>query len=171
MKTQRKTQTAGFSLKSFKHAKFASQETECFEALLVYNDVVVAHARNEGHGGCNEINLTEAGRNNPFIVAANGIQEYEDNSLDSIINELVYAKLQEKADARLIKKIRKSLDTQILFVRKGDKPGGYRCIRHKFTDASLCLAEAKKFAAANPDATVFNLLPFDEAYNMMVVTR
>ena len=41
-------------VRNVKVAKFASQETLCFEAKIVINDKVVGTVTNAGHGGCNE---------------------------------------------------------------------------------------------------------------------
>jgi hypothetical protein len=42
-------------LKSVKHAKFASQETPCYEATLYLDGKKVAHVSNDGHGGCDRV--------------------------------------------------------------------------------------------------------------------
>jgi hypothetical protein len=165
----KKTNTAGFSLKSFKHVKFMSEETECFDANVVFNGKVVAHASNQGHGGCNDIHLTDAGRAEPQVVAAFEMKEFDDNSLSSIVDELVANELQAKLDTRLTKKVQKDLSTQILFKRVGDKAGTYRFIKQKFPNAEVTKAMAEKFKASNPDAIVFNLLPFNEAFDLMVL--
>lgn len=159
---------AAFTLKGFKHAKFASQETECFEATVCFNDIPVAHASNEGHGGCTNIHLTPAGRANAEVLAAFNKEEFDDASLNSIVDNLVHAKLQEKEDAKIVKRAQKDLATRILFTRPGDKPGRYRFIKQKFDTAEITKAQALRFKDANPDATVFNLLPFNEAYKLMV---
>lgn len=163
------TNTAGFTLKGFKHAKFASQETTCFEATLCFNGVAVAHARNDGQGGCNLIHLTEAGRSNPHIVALDAKKEFDDGSLDSIINELVDDALFAKEKARLERKVAKDLATTVLFTRVGDKEGRFRTLRQKFATAEQTKAEAAKFKAGDPTVDkVLNLLPFDEAFNLLV---
>lgn len=167
MKT--KTNTAGFTLKGFKHAKFASQETNCFEATLCFEGKPVAHAFNEGHGGCNLITLNEAGRKNPRIVALNAMEEFADGSLNDILNTLVDDAIFAKEKARLERKVAKDLATKVLFTRKGDKEGQFRVLRQKFTSLEQTKAEGAKFKAQ--DATVdkvLNLLPFDEAFNLLV---
>lgn len=40
------------SLIKVKHAEFASQETNCFEAVVVIDGVPSLFVSNEGHGGC-----------------------------------------------------------------------------------------------------------------------
>lgn len=39
------------TLKNLKVADFASEETLCFTATVVFDGVPIAEARNEGHGG------------------------------------------------------------------------------------------------------------------------
>jgi len=41
-------------LKNVKHALFASQETECFEASIYIDGKRVGTVSNDGHGGCND---------------------------------------------------------------------------------------------------------------------
>ncbi len=41
------------TLKNVKHAKFASEETECFEATVYFDGKRVGTCGNDGHGGCN----------------------------------------------------------------------------------------------------------------------
>lgn len=164
-----KTNTAGFTLKGFKHAKFASQETNCFEATLCFEGKPVAHAFNEGHGGCNLITLNEAGRKNPHIVALHAKGEFEDGSLDRIIDALVDEAIFAKEKARLERKVAKDLATTVLFTRKGDKEGQFRTLRQKFPTAEQTKAEAAKFAAQDPTVDkVLNLMPFEQAFNLLV---
>lgn len=40
-------------LRNVKHAKFASEETECFQAVIYLDGIEVGSVSNEGHGGCN----------------------------------------------------------------------------------------------------------------------
>ena len=39
------------TLKNLKVADFASEETLCFTATIVFDDTPIAEARNDGHGG------------------------------------------------------------------------------------------------------------------------
>jgi hypothetical protein len=41
------------TLSKIKYAAFASQETNCFEAVVLLDGVPSIHVRNDGHGGCN----------------------------------------------------------------------------------------------------------------------
>lgn len=166
-----KTQTAGFSLKKFKHSKFASRETECFEALVCTADgVVVAHARNDGQGGCTMVSLTEAGKANPLVVKASRITEFDDNSLISIVDDLVNEELNKKFKASLRKRILKELSTTVLFQREGDAEKGiFRTLRAKFPTAEATVQAATMFKNSKEGEgvlVILNLLPFEEAFKL-----
>jgi len=43
---------AKITLKNFKHAEFASHETNCFEATVYLDGKKFGNVENDGHGGC-----------------------------------------------------------------------------------------------------------------------
>ena len=44
-------QQSRITLRNFKSADFASEETLCFSAIVVFDGKPIAEAKNEGHGG------------------------------------------------------------------------------------------------------------------------
>jgi len=48
------------TLKAFKHAKFASEETVCFEANVYANGKKIGYAQNDGRGGCTDVRTFDA---------------------------------------------------------------------------------------------------------------
>lgn len=146
-------------IRNVKHAKFASQETECFEATVLINGKVEGHVSNEGHGGNNryhpfelETKLDEHAKTLPQCETQYGPLEM---SADLIIGELFTNWLLEKD-------LKKTLKTRVLFVREGK------------------LFQTKKYDSVilngllnNPQAVeklsaekVLNVLPFEEALSI-----
>ena len=160
--------TLGISLKGFKHYKGMSQETNAFTSGIVLNGVLVGDAENDGHGGCTFVRLNEKGRNIPALVAADSIREFDDGSLTSIVDDLVSDEIEAREVERLKKKVAKDLSTMVLFNRKGDKAGSFRTYKANGKTPEQVLAFANE-VAKQPDVTrVLNLLPFDEAFALLV---
>lgn len=156
------------TLKRFQHYPRMSQETEAFNADLAYEGVVVGSAENDGHGGCTFVHLNDKGRAIPALVEANKLSEIDDNSLTSIVDELVEKTLRDKWVAKQRKKTEKELATKVLFNRKGDKEGSFRTYNLKGKSPAEVIAFAKQ-VAGQPDVTrVLNLMPFDDAFKLLV---
>ena len=104
-----------FALKAFKHAKFASHETECFEAKLTLDGKVVGEARNEGSGGPTFVHFKES-----FVCPA-----MTESEIEEMVDDLVAAELDKKEEAKFLKKLKKDFATAILFTKKGIGSGRY----------------------------------------------
>lgn len=163
------TTTLNITLKSFKHIKSMSQETLCFTATVCLDGKPIGYASNIGQGGCTCINLNDAGRANPAVVAANDLSELKDGSLIGLVDKEAFAWEQAAEDARLRKRVAKDLATTVLFTRRGDTIGTIRTLKVKHKTAAETIAFAKGFLERSTDVEcVFNLLPFEEAFNRMV---
>jgi len=161
------------TLKRFQHYPRMSQETEAFNADLAYEGVVVGSAENDGHGGCTFVHLNDKGRAIPRLVEASRIPEFSngefnDNSLTRIVDELVEKTLLDKWVAKQRKKTEKQLATKVLFNRRGDKEGTFRTYNLKGGSPAEVLAFAKQVASQTDVTRVLNLMPFDEAFNLLV---
>jgi hypothetical protein len=156
------------TLKRFQHYPRMSQETEAFNADLAYEGVVIGSAENDGHGGCTFVHLNDKGRAIPALVEASRLSELDDNSLTNIVDELVGKTIHDKWVDKQRKKTEKELATKVLFNRKGDKDGSFRTYNLKGKSPAEVLAFAKQ-VAGQPDVTrVLNLMPFDEAFQLLV---
>jgi hypothetical protein len=156
------------TLKRFQHYPRMSQETEAFNADLAYEGVTIGSAENDGHGGCTFVHLNDKGRSIPDLVEANKLSEIDDNSLTSIVDELVEKAIHAKWVEKQRKKTEKELATKVLFNRKGDKEGSFRTYDLKGKSPAEVLAFAKQ-VAGQPDVTrVLNLMPFDDAFQLLV---
>jgi hypothetical protein len=131
------------TIKNLKIAKFASEETLCFEATVYVDGKRSFTASNDGHGACNFYHGNRAN-----INAAEVWAKYQpDGLLDYIIDELI----EEVEITREVKKIRRklaiSVDGQILVWKcKPENEAGRAFI-----------------AKRHPDAIIFNDVSMEEA--------
>jgi hypothetical protein len=131
-------------LKNVKVNEAFSEETTCFIADVFINGKKVAHAKNDGRGGCTDYYPYEGQRELlkqaelfckglPKQVIEFGGKEHKfDQSLESVIDDLVFAKEKEKEQ----KKIEKLCENNIVW----GKPNGmsYKMLsfkgKNKFAD-------------------------------------
>jgi hypothetical protein len=167
------TKTLAITLKRFQHYPRMSEETIAFNTDLVYGGVTIGTAENDGHGGCTFVHLNDKGRAIPEVVAASRIPEFgdgkiNDDSLTNIVDDLVGQAVQSKWVEKQRKRVEKELATTVLFNRKGDKDGSFRTYKLKGKSPAEVLAFAKE-VAGKPDVTrVLNLMPFEEAFRLLV---
>lgn len=161
------------TLKRFKHYPRMSEETEAFNADIAYEGMVVGSAENNGHGGCTFVHLNDKGRAIPALVEASRIPEFSDgkfneDSLVHIVDDLVEKTIHSKWVEKQRKKVEKQLATTVLFNRTGDEEGSFRTYNLKGKSPAEVLAFAKQ-VAAKPDVTrVLNLMPFEDAFRLLV---
>ena len=167
------TKTLSITLKRFQHYPRMSQETEAFNADISYEGVTIGTAENNGHGGCTFVHLNDKGRAIPEIITANQIPEFSDgkfneDSLTNMVDRLVENSIRSKWIDKQRKKVEKQLATTVLFSRKGDKDGSFRTYNLKGKSPEEVVAFAKQ-VAGKPDVTrVLNLMPFDDAFQLLV---
>lgn len=94
-------------LKNVKHAAFASQETDCFQASVYIDGARAGEVSNEGHGGPNryepwalQTRINEYAKTLPS-VHYHGMDLPQD--ADTLIGDALNAHLQHKANVRLCK--------------------------------------------------------------------
>ena len=161
------------TLKRFQHYPRMSEETVAFNADLSYEGVTVGTAENDGHGGCTFIHLNDKGRAIPAILNASRTPEFGDgkineDSLANIVDDLVEKTIHSKWVEKQRKKVEKQLATTVLFSRKGDKDGSFRTYNLKGKTPAEVLAFANQ-VAGQPDVTrVLNLMPFEDAFRLLV---
>lgn len=161
------------TLKRFQHYPRMSQETEAFNADLSYEGVTIGSAENDGHGGCTFVHLNDKGRSIPEIVTANQIPEFSngefnEDSLVHIVDSLVEKAIHSKWVDKQRKRVEKQLATTVLFNREGDKDGSFRTYKLAGKPPAEVLAFAKQ-VAGKPDVTrVLNLMPFEDAFQLLV---
>jgi len=156
------------TLKRFQHYPRMSEETIAFNADIVYEGVTVGTAENDGHGGCTFVHLNDKGKNILNIVKANALAEFDDDSLQSIVDDLVGKAIHDKWVANQRKKVAKELATKVLFNRKGDKEGSFRTYDLKGKSPAEVIAFAQQVAGKPDVERVLNLMPFEEAFQLLV---
>jgi len=146
-------------IRNVKHAKFMSEETECFEATVLIDGKVEGKVSNEGHGGCNfyyphdlGFKLDEYAKTLPPCQTQYGPLEM---SADLIIGDLF-----EKWS--LEKDLKKTLKSKILFVRDG------KLLQIKKVEGDLSVQHVDKYKTALKTDTILNVLPFNEALDIFV---
>lgn len=107
------------SLKNFKHAKFASQETQCFGAAVYFDGVKIGDASNDGHGAATYF-YADADKGEQCAAAhayAKQIigSEGFDAPISQVIDDLVEAQLVRKDVAA---RYRRAIKTKVLFLKK-----------------------------------------------------
>lgn len=124
-----------------------SQETLMFMADVYVDGKKVAYARNEGHGGCTNIQPYEGQRellrkaeeyckSLPMKYSkAKGDNFDMEQNLESIIDDLVYAEDNAKEKERFEKKMQKHMLTSIIYGVPDS--GSYRMIGYKKTLAEV----------------------------------
>ena len=156
------------TLKRFQHYPRMSEETNAFNSDILYEGVTVGTAENDGHGGCTFVHLNDKGRDIPALVEASRLSELDENSLLSIVDDLVEKTIHSKWVEKQRKRVEKQLATTVLFTRKGDKDGSFRTYNLKGKSPAEVLLFAKQ-VAQKPDVTrVLNLMPFEEAFSLLV---
>lgn len=110
------TQQTRITLRNFKHAAFASEETQCFEATVLFDGAPICRAQNDGHGGGTywhpvkgaEAKLAEAeafAKSLPDVVTEfkepDGRFFSYPSNLEHVIDQLVGAILNERYARRL----------------------------------------------------------------------
>ena len=147
------------TLKNFKHLARLSEETLCFTATVLLDGEKAGFASNHGHGGCTIVNITD-----PALRKTHSDEKWSD-----IVDELTFAELRKKDEARLRKAVEKQLATDIIFTRKGDSFKGRHFVFKggNATPASAQSVRAK--IATMPDVDlILNDQPFEVAFSFLV---
>ena len=127
------------TLKSFKTVKWMSEETVCFTATVLLDGKAIGTASNEGHGGCTFLHFTtpEAEtKANDFTKSINpadfkGWEFLSDKgfTIDCLIDLVVEREEKAKANASILRKVKKDMADKVVFVKEGENPKqGYRIL-------------------------------------------
>ncbi|MFL9883237.1 hypothetical protein PQR66_09385 [Paraburkholderia agricolaris] len=166
------------SLKNLKVADFASEETLCFTATVLFDGKPIAQTRNGGHGGGTDLHplrstqarLAEAEALAqslpPFVTSHGGPDQSSENftiemSLDFLIDLLV-------SDMHFERKMRASFKrdfgNKAMFVRDG----GLRFLKgnvlEKYADKTILFAQMRK--TFGDSIVILNELPMEEAFSL-----
>jgi hypothetical protein len=145
------------TLKNFKHAAFASQETYCFEATVYIDGKKAGHASNEGHGGCTFVHLDEAFRH----------LDTPENDLDGKVDDLVHKLVCEKQDKAILASVKRDLSKNLLFRRNDTKAGEMRIIKGIVGNKPAYEAKVASLKADPTVVVIYNTLPLEDAAKAM----
>lgn len=147
------------TLKNFKHLASMSEETLCFTAKVCLDGKVVGEALNHGHGGCTIVRI-----NDESVARMKSMTEWE-----TIVDELTFKELEKKENARLIKLVKKRLEQDIIFTRKGKEFEGRHFVFKKGNLNSETAKRCRAKIALMPEADlILNDQPFEVAFNFLV---
>lgn len=163
-----------FELKNIKHAEFASEETNCYNAALYVDGVRIAEVSNDGHGGCDFVHPYGKGsegraanqkvidaaeawlKDQPKIVTDLPSHNDEDEfftysqSLETVCGDLLQKWLVERD-------VKKALKRRIMFT-KPNEDGIYELpARFKPTKENIAQYHEQK-----PEYRILNNLDLDE---------
>jgi len=159
-----------FALKNIKHSEFASEETNCYEATLYIDGKRTATVKNDGNGGADYVwacgegaalkanykRIAEAGAwlktqpNEPCEWDEDGLGQ----DLELICGNLLTTWLIDRD-------IKRALKRRVCFTKPGQS--GIYELKASYKPTAKNLAD---YAAAKPEFTILNLLPFDEAKDL-----
>jgi hypothetical protein len=141
-----KTDTTHITIKCLKLNLTFSRETYCFTAKVYHGRSEIGFAENDGNGGCTFVCLNATGRANDFDAKA----------IEEKVDALVHEAAQAKDLARIIRTVRKDMNTKVLFIKAGETTeGAYSYCKHNGTvpGFDIALAAMKK---KYPDAVFLN---------------
>lgn len=151
--------TMNITLKNFKHLNSLSEETLCFTAKVCLDGKVVGDARNQGHGGCTIVHI-----NDNDVARMKSMTEWE-----TIVDELSFKELEKKETAKLSKAVKKQLERDILFTRKGKEfEGRYFVFKKGNTSPEVANACRAKIALMPEADLILNDQPFEVAFRYLV---
>lgn len=128
-------------LRKIKHATFASEETECFEAQVYINGVHYGSASNDGKGGCNMYHGVEQYRGDDLYDRLNAIAktmppvEFHGTKLnvdpDILVGDILAAELEKRRMKRLCAR-------KVLFRIKSEayRDGEWSTLKNPYTPAA-----------------------------------
>ena len=95
------------TLKSLKHAAYLSEETLAFTATVYFDGQRIGQGRNDGHGGCTDVDPSSAIERERFNAARDEIKAHPDAdqycSMDFLVSCAVDRDLRLRDDKRLVK--------------------------------------------------------------------
>lgn len=153
------------TLKGIKIAKFASQETYCYQATLFFNGKKCASVSNDGHGGCDNQYVTNKKVWDEMLAYIETLPEVESRALgdrnykykpsvETICGDLV-SQFIARGDLRAM------LKNRVVLVENGE----CRTTKIERDKASLenMIELVKQW---HPNATILNTLDLDAAFNL-----
>ena len=140
------TDTTHITLKALKLNLTFSRETYCFTTKVFHGRSEVGYAENDGNGGCTFVTLNATAR----------ALDLDRKAIEDKVDDLVHEAAKAKDLARMVRKVRKDMNTKVLFIKENEfTAGAYSYCKHNGTvpgfEAALAAMKAKY-----PNATFLN---------------
>jgi hypothetical protein len=149
-------------IRNLKVAKFASEETTCFQARVYFGGKLIGVASNEGHGGPTCVHAT-VGYDDKAYHAANAWAakqakgETFDGHLVDLIDDLVDEQILRKD---VISTLKRSFKKKVIFLNKAGELMNCGPRKGWALDIDQLI---RSVALRHPEAVILNSLPFDQA--------
>lgn len=163
------------TLKNLKVAEFASEETLCFTATVIFDGITVGEARNDGHGGSTFIHaiqdrraqLSEAEkfarslppRVCPDLPQVDGKPFSFDITLDDLVDELANAM---HVDRKLRASYSRRSKNKVMFIKDGALFSLQKITLQSLTDRPVFFASMRERHGSS--IVILAELPPDEAF-------
>lgn len=152
------------TLKNFKHAKFASEETQCFGAQVLLDGVKIGDASNDGHGAATYFYADADKASECAAAHAYAAQVITRDGFDTpivqIIDQLVEAQLVRKD---VTARYRRAIKTKVLFLKDGEL---FNCgSKHSRIPLDKLIDNV---SMRHPSALILNTLPEAQAIDCYV---
>lgn len=148
-------------LTSVKHAAFASEETQCFEAVVLIDGKRAMTVRNDGNGGGNWNHDLIPGSEKRLQEYALTLPEYEFDGVKSKHNvETMIGDLLDDWLAR--REMKRTMANWVVYKIEGQPV--MRKLKYKWSPATKEIIS--KYLAKHPKVVILNELPEDEALKL-----
>lgn len=173
------------TLRNLKVAKFASEETLCFEADVYFDGKLVGRARNDGHGGSTSIHALGPQSSDLYIAAEawaktlpDDVTDWDDpqelgkkfaikmdleHIVDQLSNDMLFRKDMLAAMKRDLKK-------KILFIKDG-KLWGSAVKGVKALDAATAARLMQGVETKHPGCAILNRMPQEQALDAFIAAN
>lgn len=147
------------TIKNFKHLASLSEETLCFTATVCLNGKAVGSAENHGHGGPTSVHIKDK---NIYDLLTS-------SDWEKTVDELTFRELEKKETAKLEKQVKKQLERDFIFTRKGEEfKGRYFLFKKGNTTPELASSCRAKVAKMDDLDVIVNDQPFEVAFKILV---
>ena len=162
-----------FELKNIQYSKFASQETECYQADLWVDGVKIGTVKNDGQGGpdyfwgdeaawkkANDWCTANLPKEDLGFIGYDGKPAFHQPDLENICGDLLTRHLYAKD-------LKRSLRSKVLVAEAGAEQGvlseySWKGVR-KVTKEHIARVRAKR-----PDDKILNDMPFEAALSLYI---
>lgn len=155
------------SLKSIKYSESLSEETYAFTATLYLDGQKIGYVKNDGRGGCNDVDLIDRGAYGELNKYAESLppvkSEFSSEDLPMDLDFLISTLVEEYLVKKDEQKEKKRMDNFVQKEYKKFKSHGYSTVKVKTEKSVVCIPMAptksgetvvEEYKAKNPTVKV-----------------